>query len=162
MTRHSAMRPRNGVASRLVTSACNPCPGWYVGAGIRASSRSKSGCRSVPGTSRSIVAGTATMDLDVPGTDLQPLFDLLLARIPAPTYQPGHGLQALVTNLDATPFLGRIALCRVMQGTIHRAQMVAWCRQDGTIQQVRVGELLIAEALERVSVEEAGPGEIIA
>ncbi len=107
-------------------------------------------------------AGTATLDLDVPGTDLQPLFDLLLSRIPAPLFEPGHPLQALVTNLDATPFLGRLALCRVVQGTIRKGQMVSWCRQNGSIQQVRVSELLVTEALERVEAAEAGPGEIIA
>jgi GTP-binding protein TypA/BipA len=107
-------------------------------------------------------AGTATLDLDEPGVDLQPLFELLLSRIPRPTYTPGHGLQALVTNLDATPFLGRIALCRVMEGTIRKGQMVAWCRADGSIQQVRVSELLVTEALERVEAAEASAGEIIA
>ena len=107
-------------------------------------------------------AGTATLELDVPGTDLQPLFDLLLSRIPAPLFETGHPLQALVTNLDATPFLGRLALCRVVQGTIRKGQMVSWCRQNGSIQQVRVSELLVTEALERVEAAEAGPGEIIA
>ncbi|MFA7296395.1 MAG: translational GTPase TypA [Dehalococcoidia bacterium] len=107
-------------------------------------------------------AGTATMNLDEPGTDLKPLFELLLSRIPPPTYTPGHGLQALVTNLDATPFLGRIALCRVMQGTIRKGQMVAWCRADGSTQAVRVSELLVTEALERVEATEASAGEIIA
>ena len=107
-------------------------------------------------------AGTATMSLDTPGEDLRPLFDLLLKFIPAPGYTPDHGLQALVTNLDATPFLGRLALCRVMQGTIRRGQTIAWCRQDGSIESAKVTELLVAEALERVSVLEAGPGEIIA
>jgi GTP-binding protein len=107
-------------------------------------------------------AGTATLDLDTPGTDLKPLFELLLSHIPAPAYQPGHGLQALVTNLDATPFLGRLALCRVVQGTIRRGQTVAWCRHDGSIEQARVSELLVSEALERVQAEEASAGEIIA
>jgi GTP-binding protein TypA/BipA len=107
-------------------------------------------------------AGTATLDLATPGQDLKPLFDLLLTHIPAPVFEPGHGLQALVTNLDATPFLGRIALCRVMQGTIRRGETVAWCRHDGSIEQVRVSELLVSEALERVQAEEASAGEIIA
>ena len=107
-------------------------------------------------------AGTATLDLDVPGEDLHPLFDLLLSRIPAPTYEEGHGLQALVTNLDATPFLGRLAICRVMQGSVRRGQMVAWCRQDGSIEQVRVSELYVTEAMLRIEAETAGPGEIIA
>ena len=107
-------------------------------------------------------AGTATLDPEAPGTDLKPLFDLLLERIPAPTYEEGHGLQALVTNLDASPYVGRLALCRVVNGTIRRGQMVSWCRQDGGIEQARLGELYVTEALHRVDVESAGPGEIIA
>jgi len=107
-------------------------------------------------------AGTATMDLDEAGTNLKPLMDLLLERIPAPKHQPGHGLQALVTNLDASPYVGRLAMCRVVNGTIRRGQMVSWCRRDGSIQQARLGELYVTEALERVDVESAGPGEIIA
>jgi len=107
-------------------------------------------------------AGLATLDPEVPGESLRPLFDLLLERVPAPAHTPGHGLQALVTNLDASSFLGRLALCRVMQGSIRRGQTVAWCRQDGSIEQARISELLVTEALERVPADEAGPGEIIA
>ncbi|MGE3961297.1 MAG: translational GTPase TypA [Dehalococcoidia bacterium] len=107
-------------------------------------------------------AGTATLDPEAPGTDLKPLFDLLIERIPAPTHQAGHGLQALVTNLDASPYVGRLALCRVVNGTIRRGQTVAWCRRDGTVEQARIGELYVTEALDRVEVESAGPGEIIA
>ena len=107
-------------------------------------------------------AGTATLDPEVPGTDLKPLLDLLVERIPAPRYQAGHGLQALVTNLDASPYVGRLALCRVINGTIRRGQMVSWCRRDGSIEQARLGELYVTEALERVEVESADPGEIIA
>jgi GTP-binding protein TypA/BipA len=106
--------------------------------------------------------GTATLDPETPGTDLRPLFDLLLERIPAPTYEEGHGLQALVTNLDASPYVGRLAMCRVVNGNIRRGQMVSWCRRDGTVQQARLGELYVTEALDRVEVDEAGPGEIIA
>ncbi|GIJ47720.1 GTP-binding protein [Virgisporangium aliadipatigenens] len=93
---------------------------------------------------------------------LEPLFRTLLDTIPAPAYDEGAPLQAHVTNLDASPFLGRLALCRVRQGTIRRGQTVAWCKQDGTIDRVRVSELLMTEALERKSAEEAGPGDIIA
>ncbi|MCK9495325.1 MAG: translational GTPase TypA [Dehalococcoidia bacterium] len=107
-------------------------------------------------------AGTATLDPEVPGTDLKPLLDLLVERIPAPRYQAGHGLQALVTNLDASPYVGRLALCRVINGTVRRGQMVSWCRRDGSIEQARLGELYVTEALERVEVESADPGEIIA
>src|SRR6185312_2771467 len=76
--------------------------------------------------------------------------------------EEGHPLQALVTNLDASPYVGRLALCRVQQGRITRAQQVAWCRADGTIERAKVTELYVTEALDRVEAEEAGPGEIIA
>jgi GTP-binding protein len=107
-------------------------------------------------------AGTATVDADRPGEDLQPLFELLLNRIPAPTFEAKHPLQALVTNLDASPYVGRLALCRVWNGTIKRGQMVAWCRTDGGIDNIRVTELYVTEGLERVQADDAGPGEIIA
>jgi GTP-binding protein len=107
-------------------------------------------------------AGQASLDPSVPGTSLDPLFDLLLERIPAPEYEEGHPLQALVTNLDASPYVGRLALCRILNGTIRRGQQVAWCRADGTIERVKVSELYVTDALDRVPAEEAGPGEIIA
>ena len=107
-------------------------------------------------------AGAASLDPDVPGTDLAPLFDLMLSRIPAPIYREGHPLQALVTNLDASPYLGRLAICRVIEGTIRRGQTIAHCREDGTIDRVRVAELYVTEALNRVDAGSAGPGEIIA
>jgi GTP-binding protein len=94
--------------------------------------------------------------------DLEPLFRTILATIPAPAYSEGAALQAHVTNLDASPFLGRIALCRVYQGTIRKGQQVAWCRHDGSIERVRVSELLMTEALDRKPAEQAGPGDIIA
>ncbi len=107
-------------------------------------------------------AGTATLDLDVPGSDLQPLLDLLVETIPAPSYDPDHPLQAQVTNLDASPYVGRLAICRIHQGTLHRGQSVAWCRADGTIVAGKVAELYVTEALDRVSADAAGPGEIVA
>ena len=105
-------------------------------------------------------AGRASLDPDPDALeqDLQPLLDLILERIPAPTYDDGHPLQALVTNLDASPYVGRLALCRVLQGTIRRAQQIAWCRSDGTIERAKVTELYVTEALDRVEAEEAGPG----
>ncbi|MDQ1397087.1 MAG: GTP-binding protein, partial [Acidimicrobiaceae bacterium] len=108
--------------------------------------------------------GQATLDADDPngGDSLKPLFELLLERIPAPHYQEGHPLQALVTNLDASPYVGRLALCRVQQGTISKGQQVAWCKADGTIERVKITELYITENLDRVDATEAGPGEIIA
>ena len=106
-------------------------------------------------------AGTATLDPDSPGTDLQPLVDILLDHIPAPTYDPEHPLQAHVTNLDASPYVGRIAICRLRHGTIRRGETVAWCKADGTTQPVRVTELYVTDALERVDALEASAGEII-
>ncbi|GAA3474443.1 translational GTPase TypA [Nonomuraea roseola] len=94
--------------------------------------------------------------------DLEPLFDVIKSTIPAPTYDPNAPLQAHVTNLDASSYLGRIALCRIHQGTIKKGQQVAWCRTDGTIQRVKITELLMTDALERKPAEEAGPGDIIA
>ncbi len=94
--------------------------------------------------------------------NLEPLFETLLNTIPAPSYDPEMPLQAHVTNLDASPYLGRLALCRVHAGTIRKGQQVAWCKQDGSISKVKVVELLMAEALDRVSVESAGPGDIVA
>ncbi len=107
-------------------------------------------------------AGTATLDLNEPGTDLKILFDTLVARVPAPVYEENHPLQALVTNLDASPYVGRLALCRVHHGTIKKGETVAWCRVDGTIENVKLTELYVTEALDRVDASEAGPGEIIA
>jgi GTP-binding protein len=107
-------------------------------------------------------AGWASREEDAEGADLRPLFDLLVERIPAPAYEQGHPLQARVTNLDADPYVGRLALCRVHQGTIRRGQDVAWCRREGGIGRVRVAELYVTEGLERVPADEAGPGEIIA
>lgn len=107
-------------------------------------------------------AGTATMDLAVPGQDLKPLFETLLSHIPAPEYEEGHPLQALVTNLDASPYVGRLALCRVRQGTIKRGQDVTHCRVDGSAERVKITELYVTEALDRVDADEAGPGDIIA
>jgi GTP-binding protein len=107
-------------------------------------------------------AGWASMEEGVEGTDLGPLMDLLVEHIPAPSYEPGHPLQAHVTNLDASPYVGRLAICRVRNGTIRRGEPVAWCRADGTIAAARVAELYVTESLDRVDAEEAGPGEIIA
>jgi GTP-binding protein TypA/BipA len=106
--------------------------------------------------------GLASLDPGTLGTDLRPLLDLMVERIPAPAYDPEHGLQALVTNLDASPYVGRLALCRMVNGTIRRGQQVAWCRRDGTIEAARITELYVTEALQRIEADEAGPGEIIA
>jgi GTP-binding protein len=102
--------------------------------------------------------GTVPADSD----NLQPLFQTLLNTIPAPAYTEGAPLQAHVTNLDASPFLGRLALCRVREGTIRKGQTVAWIRTDGTVQNVRISELLMTQGLERKPAEEAAQGDIIA
>ncbi len=107
-------------------------------------------------------AGWAALEEGVEGTDLDPLMDLMLKRIPAPEYDPEKPLQAHVTNLDASPYVGRLALCRVHNGTIRNGQQLAWCRANGEIARATVSELYITEGLERVSAQEAGPGEIIA
>jgi len=114
-------------------------------------------------------AGIASLEYDA-GTagglpsegSLAPLLDLLLERIPAPKYDPEHPLQALVTNLDASPYVGRLAICRVRHGNIRKGQQIAWCRADGSIQRATVAELYVTDALDRVDAPEAGPGEIIA
>jgi GTP-binding protein len=94
--------------------------------------------------------------------DLKPLLDLLVDTVPAPTYVEGAPLQALVTNLDASPYLGRLALCRIHNGTMRRGQAAVLCRADGTFEKVKISELLVTKALERVPGESAGPGDIVA
>jgi GTP-binding protein len=106
--------------------------------------------------------GTATTDIEMPGVNLNPLFETIMSAIPAPAYEDDHPLQALVTNLDASLYVGRLALCRVRQGTIKRGQQVAHCRVDGSVERVKITELYVTEALERVDAEEARAGEIIA
>jgi GTP-binding protein len=111
-------------------------------------------------------AGRASLERPADGAmpespDLEPLFRTILAAVPAPSYDDGAPLQAHVTNLDASPYLGRLAICRVHQGEISKGQTVAWCRADGSVERVKVTELL-TEALERVPAEKAGPGDIIA
>ncbi|HEU4348291.1 MAG TPA: translational GTPase TypA [Actinoplanes sp.] len=94
--------------------------------------------------------------------DLAPLFDTLLATVPPPSYQADTPLQARVATLDASPYLGRLALCRVHNGRIERGQQAAWCRTDGTVERVKVSELLMTRGLERLPVDEAGPGDLVA
>jgi len=106
--------------------------------------------------------GRAGLDPAALAGDLSPLFETLLEAVPPPSYDPEHPLQALVTNLDASPYVGRLALLRVRHGTLRKGAQVAWCRANGEIQTARVTELLITEALDRVPAEEAGPGEIVA
>jgi GTP-binding protein len=94
--------------------------------------------------------------------NLDVLFDTIFSAIPAPEYHEGAPLQAHVTNLDSSPFLGRLALCRVREGVIKKGQQVSWMKTDGTVERVKISELLITEALDRVPALEAHPGDIIA
>jgi GTP-binding protein len=107
-------------------------------------------------------AGKAGLGPDELADDLKPLFDTILETIPAPSYDPEHPLQALVTNLDADPYVGRLALLRIHHGTIRKGMQIAWCRANGTIENARVTELYTTEALNRVPTDEAGPGDIVA
>lgn len=108
-------------------------------------------------------SATQPADGGLPDSEtLEPLFATILERIPAPTYDDGAPLQAHVTNLDASPFLGRLALLRVFNGTLRKGQTVAWARRDGTMTNVRITELLRTEALDRVPTDEARPGDIVA
>ncbi|GAA1972719.1 translational GTPase TypA [Isoptericola halotolerans] len=121
----------------------------------------------VPVVYASAKAGRASTEQPADGAlpaneDLEPLFSTILGTIPAPTYDDQMPLQAHVTNLDASPFLGRLALLRVFNGTLRKGQTVAWARHDGTLGQVRITELLRTEALTRVPAESAGPGDIVA
>ena len=121
----------------------------------------------VPVVSASGKAGAASLNQPADGAlpdndDLEPLFKTIIEHVPAPTYNPDEVLQAHVTNLDSSPFLGRLALVRIFNGTLKKGQTVAWARQDGNIKNVRISELLATKALERVPAEEAGPGEIVA
>ena len=106
--------------------------------------------------------GWASLSADDTSGDLMPLFDTIIDHMPAPEYEEGHGLQALVCNLDASPYLGRLALCRVINGTWERGSRVAWCRLDGTIEYAKITELFITQALERTPAASAGPGNIVA
>jgi GTP-binding protein len=106
--------------------------------------------------------GKAGLTPDTLAENLGPLFDTLLATVPAPSYDPEHPLQALVTNLDASPYVGRLALLRIMHGHLRKGQQIAWCRANGTIETARATELYVAEALDRVPTDEAGPGDIVA
>ena len=105
-------------------------------------------------------AGTATVDPKIPGNDLDPFFEVLLKSVPPPTGDPNAPLQVHVTNLDASPYLGRLAVCRVISGVLRENSPVAWCRTDGSIEQAKIATITLTEALSRVEVKEAGPGEI--
>ncbi len=106
--------------------------------------------------------GQATLDLESPGTDLDPLFEAILERVPAPTYEPDHPLQAWVTNLGASPYVGRLAICRIMNGEIKKGQAVSWCKADGSTENAKITELYATESHERVEIDSAFAGELVA
>jgi GTP-binding protein len=111
--------------------------------------------------------GQASLTRPADGTtpdspDLGPLVRTLLEAIPAPSYDAQEPLRAQVTNLDASPYLGRLALLRIHSGEMKNGQQVAWCRTDGSVQRVKITELLMTEGLDRTSAESAGPGDLVA
>ena len=128
----------------------------------RTTLRSTSPSSTPPRQERPCVAEPAVNGGLPDSEDLEPLFTSIVDTIPAPSYVEGAPLQAHVTNLDASPYLGRLALCRVRNGSINKGQTVAWCRADGSIERVKITEMLITEALDRVPADSAGPGDIIA
>ncbi|CAN2245281.1 TypA Predicted membrane GTPase involved in stress response [actinobacterium SCGC AAA044-D11] len=112
-------------------------------------------------------AGRASMNRPENGVmpdreNLDALFEVIFNTIPAPTYHEGAPLQAHVTNLDSSPYLGRLALCRIREGIIKKGENVMWMKTDGTSERVKISELLITDGLERVPALEAGPGDIVA
>ena len=112
-------------------------------------------------------AGRASLKLPDNGglpdsENLEPLFQTIIETIPAPVYHEDAPLQAHVTNLDSSPFLGRLALVRVKEGTLKKGQQVAWMKRDGSVSNVKITELLVTEGLERKGGESAGPGDIVA
>ena len=121
-------------------------------------------------------AGWATTDIDAvadlvadssagtsgSGSGLTPLFDAITEVVPAPVYTEGHPLQAWVTNLDVSAYLGRLALCRIMNGTLRKGSSIGLSRIDGTVERVKISELYLTEALDRVPADEAGPGDLAA
>ena len=106
--------------------------------------------------------GWASTDPTEKAKDLTELFETIVAFVPPPAFVEGAPLQALVCNLDASPYVGRLALVRIMSGNLERGQTVAWCRLDGTVENVKLTEMYITQALERVPAQSAGPGDIVA
>ncbi len=107
-------------------------------------------------------AGWASTDRHREGIDLEPLFGSIVEHVPPPRFDPELPLQALVANLDASPYVGRLAICRIHNGTLRKGATVGWCRLDGTVERAKITELYLTDALDRVEADEAGPGEIAA
>jgi GTP-binding protein len=106
-------------------------------------------------------AGWVSTEAGVEGVNVEPLFEAIIAHVPAPSFDPAAGTQALVCNLSASPYVGRLAICRVHNGTLEKGSTVAWCRLDGSVERAKVTELYVTEALDQVPAESAGPGEIV-
>ena len=106
-------------------------------------------------------AGWVSTEPGVEGENVEPLFRAIIDHVPAPSFDPDAGTQALVCNLSASPYVGRLAICRIHNGTLVKGNPVAWCRLDGTIEKVKITELYVTEALDQVPAESAGPGEIV-
>ncbi|HQR39186.1 MAG TPA: GTP-binding protein, partial [Blastocatellia bacterium] len=107
-------------------------------------------------------AGTATTDLAVPGTDLRPLFDQIIKTTPPPMVDADAPLQVQISNIDYNEYVGRIAVGRMVAGTIDGPTDVAWCKRDDTIVKGRVTQIYVYEGLERVSATKVEAGEIVA
>jgi GTP-binding protein len=106
-------------------------------------------------------AGWVSTERGVEGTDVAPLFQAIIDHVPAPQFDENAPTQALVCNLSASPYVGRLAICRVYNGELTKGGMVAWCRLDGTIEKAKITEMYVTESLEQVPAESAGPGEIV-
>ena len=106
-------------------------------------------------------AGWVSTEAGVEGKDVEPLFEAIAGHVPAPSYDEGAATQALVCNLSASPYVGRLAVCRVHNGTLTKGEPVGWCRLDGTVERARITELYVTEGLDQVPADSAGPGEIV-
>ncbi|MGH2810303.1 MAG: translational GTPase TypA, partial [Actinomycetota bacterium] len=104
--------------------------------------------------------GTATTDPAAGGTDLKPLFEIIVNVTPPPSYDPEHPFQFLVTNLAADPYVGRLAVGRVWNGSVKNGQTVAVCKRDGSVETARITKMLAHSGLAYEEIEEAGPGDI--
>jgi GTP-binding protein len=106
-------------------------------------------------------AGWASDSRGVEGSDLAPLFQAIVDHVPPPNFDEGAPTQALVCNLSASPYVGRLAICRVHNGSLVKGSTITWCRLDGTTERAKITELYVTEALEQVAADDAGPGEIV-
>ncbi len=106
-------------------------------------------------------AGWVSTERGVEGVDVAPLFQAIIDHVPAPQFEENAPTQALVCNLSASPYVGRLAICRVYNGELTKGGMIAWCKLDGTIEKAKITEMYVTESLEQVPADSAGPGEIV-